>query len=186
MFPSIKFLSCLWQINPHSLARSRGSLGCDSCLLGIAWVPPHPHLLIPLCRQIKLLTGPWENHILFCLEIFHVLYPNQVSSPSSLSPSLAWLSACVQGSAWPSSPPGRLSQPWFGLGTPSQSSTHTTLCMLSPVWSTGLEMHGVCEPVAACRRWYIVMISSTDFRASELGPNPGFVSFLLCDLGQVT
>ena len=30
------------------------------------------------------------------------------------------------------------------------------------------------------------MISSTDFRASELGPNPGFVSFLLCDLGQVT
>ena len=148
--------------------------------------PPNPRLLIPLCRQIKLLTGPWENHILFCLEIFHVLYPNQVSSPLSLSPSLAWLSACVQGSEWPSSPPGRLSQPRFGLGTPCQSSTHTTLCTLSSVWSTGLEMDGVCEPVAACRRWYIVMISSTDFRACELGPNPGFVSFLLCDLGQVT
>ena len=170
MFPSIKFLSCLWQINPHFLAKSWGSPGCDSCLLGIAWVPPHPRLLVPLCHQIKLLTGPWENHILCCLEIFHVLYLNQVSSPSSPSPSPAWLSACVQDSAWPSAPPGRLSQPRFGLGTLCQSSTHTTLCMLSPMWSTSLEMDGVCEPVAAYRSWYIVMINSTDFRASELGP----------------
>ena len=133
MFPSIKFLS-LWQINPHFLAKSWGSLGCDSCLLGIARVPPHPCLLVPLCRQIKLLTGPWENHILCCLEIFHVLYLNQVSFPSSPSPSPAWLSACVQDSAWPSAPPGTLSQPRFGLGTPlSKLHSHYPLYAVSSV-----------------------------------------------------
>lgn len=57
--------------------------------------------------------------------------------------------------------------------------------MLSPVWSTGLEMDDVCEPVAAYRRWYIVMISSTDFRASELGPNPGFVLSCCVTLGKL-
>ena len=57
--------------------------------------------------------------------------------------------------------------------------------MLSPVWSTGLEMDDVCELVAAYRRWYIVMISSTDFRASELGPNPGFVLSCCVTLGKL-
>lgn len=45
-------------------------------------------------------------------------------------------------------------------------------------------MDDVCEPVAAYRRWYIVMISSTDFRQCDRAKS-GFVLSCCVTLGKL-